>query len=389
MRRLPSFVLSALSSRHSAAAVFLAIFLAGIVLVPTTICPASDRKENSSTVQGMLRREKDRAERQRREIKSLKTHEAKLGQRLRDIENRVAALTRGIESQQQALDDIESHAENARVRYLQLADHRSHVAKRLRGLLAALWPVHLQNLQSRFGSLDNWPSADRHFTWLAAIYRQTRTAFGQAVEATRQMQANLQEQQELAQAARDQLAQVNALKDRLLTDRLDLRAGLREISGRKMDLQQKLNDILKVIKDLNYRLDSSQSKSLNRHSRLLPWPAQGRVVASFSPNANPPVRGIGLALPSGATIRSVSWGKVVHNDVLRGFGRVVIIYHGEDYYSLYAFLGDGLVATGQKVKPNDPIGRAGFYPEADGPGLYFELRLGQKAINPINWLSPR
>ncbi|MGE4553475.1 MAG: murein hydrolase activator EnvC [Desulfovibrionaceae bacterium] len=341
-----------------------------------------------SKVKEMLELEKDRAERQRRQIEALKTREAELGERLEGIEARMAGLTKEIGVQQARLDDIEAKAADTKGQYERLAAHRGELADRLRHLLGALWPVHLQSLQSRFGALDDWQSVDRLFTWLAAVYDRTRATFAEALEATRQMHANLVEQERLAEAARDQLGQVNALKDRLLQDRLDLRAGLRRVSGEKLDLQQELNDILSVIKDLNYRIDSRKAKRFAENKQLLPWPAQGRVVADFAPRADPPVRGVGLALAPGASVHSVFWGKVVHNDVLRGFGRVIIIYHGNDYYSLYAFLGDGFVSTGQEVEKDEAIGQAGFYPAADGPGLYFELRLGQKAINPMNWLSP-
>lgn len=364
----------------------LALVLAALLLASAP--PARAQDGDMGKVKEMLQLEKDRAEQQRREIDALKTREAELAKRLEGIEARMAGLSREIAVQQGRLDDIESKAADTLDQYEALSDRRKVLAGRLRQLLATLWPVHLQSLQSRFGTLDDWQSLDRLFTWLAAIYGRTRTTFAEALEATRLMHANLLEQQRLAEAARDQLGQVNALKDRLLQDRLDLRASLRKVSGEKLDLEQELGDILSVIKDLNYRIDSQKAKRFGENKMLLPWPAKGRVVADFAPGADPPVRGVGLALAPGASVRSVFWGKVVHNDVLRGFGRVVIIYHGNDYYSLYAFLGDGFVASGQEVEKDEAIGQAGFYPAADGPGLYFELRLGQKAINPMNWLSP-
>ena len=81
-------------------------------------------------------------------------------------------------------------------------------------------------------------------------------------------------------------------------------------------------------------------------------------------------------------MQSIFWGKVVHNDTLRGFGHVVIVYHGFDYYSLYAYLSETYVRNGQEVEKDEPLGVVGYYPKADGPGLYFELRFHQKPINP-------
>jgi murein DD-endopeptidase MepM/ murein hydrolase activator NlpD len=39
------------------------------------------------------------------------------------------------------------------------------------------------------------------------------------------------------------------------------------------------------------------------------------------------------------------------------------------------------------VENGESLGQAGFYPLAKGAGLYFELRFGQKAINPEQWLG--
>ena len=61
-------------------------------------------------------------------------------------------------------------------------------------------------------------------------------------------------------------------------------------------------------------------------------------------------------------------GKVVHDDVLRGFGRVIILLHDESWYSLYAFLAESKVDMGQEVKAAQPIGLAGFYPRRTGRG---------------------
>jgi septal ring factor EnvC (AmiA/AmiB activator) len=97
---------------------------------------------------------------------------------------------------------------------------------------------------------------------------------------------------------------------------------------------------------------------------------------------------LSLALNKDDSVRAVSWGKVVYDDQLRGFGRVIIVFHGKDYYSLYAFLSQSRVKVGQKIEKGEIIGQCGYYPRIKGTGLYFELRFRQKAINPLLWLEP-
>ena len=117
-----------------------------------------------------------------------------------------------------------------------------------------------------------------------------------------------------------------------------------------------------------------------------PWPAKGKVVVRYAPNASPPVRGIGLSLAANAEVRAVAWGKVVHSDVLRGLGYVVVLMHPKQYYTVYAHLSGSPYKVGQEVKQGAVLGRAGHYPPAGGPGIYFELRSHEKAVNPETWL---
>ena len=120
-----------------------------------------------------------------------------------------------------------------------------------------------------------------------------------------------------------------------------------------------------------------------------PWPAKGKVVVRYAPGASPPVRGIGLSLAANAEVRAVAWGKVVHSDVLRGLGYVVVLMHPKQYYTVYAHLTGSPYKVGQEVKQGAVLGRAGHYPPAGGPGIYFELRSHEKAVNPETWLSRR
>ncbi len=120
-----------------------------------------------------------------------------------------------------------------------------------------------------------------------------------------------------------------------------------------------------------------------------PWPAKGKVVVRYAPGASPPVRGIGMSMAANGEVRAVAWGKVVHSDVLRGLGYVVVLMHPKQYYTVYAHLTGSPYKVGQEVKQGAVLGRAGHYPPAGGPGIYFELRSHEKAVNPETWLARR
>jgi septal ring factor EnvC (AmiA/AmiB activator) len=203
------------------------------------------------------------------------------------------------------------------------------------------------------------------------------------------MAANLEEQSRLARIAADQLSTINESKDELLRKRLSVRRSIRSTETNITSLEKELQNILGVIKALNYKLKTQRTKHFADNRKLLPWPAKGKIASTFSPWSKPARRGIGLQTAANAEVKSVFWGKVVHADIMRGFGQVVIVYHGHDYYSVYAYLSRALVEPGQEVEKDEPIGTAGFDPRTKKPGLYFELRLGSKPINPVKWLFPK
>jgi septal ring factor EnvC (AmiA/AmiB activator) len=236
-------------------------------------------------------------------------------------------------------------------------------------------------------NLKTWEEVDRQFTWLASIYSTVEEKAETLAEQSQELQHNLKEQRQLKSQISSQIDKIQNTKDKLLQDKLTYLHRMQEVRAKRLAKEEQLKMIQETVKDLQYKLKLLTTRQFAQLKGHIPWPARGNIVVSFSPSANPPQRGLGMALSSKQDIQAVSWGKVVHNDQLRGFGHVVILFHGQDYYSLYAYLSNSRVRTGQDVEKGEILGQAGFYPPAKGPGLYFELRFRQKAINPKVWLK--
>ncbi len=123
----------------------------------------------------------------------------------------------------------------------------------------------------------------------------------------------------------------------------------------------------------------------------LQWPGVGEVVRRFGRQKHPEFddtifsRGIELH-PFGAEVSAVYGGKVVHADDLRGVGKVVIVSHGEDYYTIYAHLKALFVAVGDRVKQGKSVGDVSL---TEKGRLYFEIRHRRKSLDPLAWLIKR
>ncbi|MGE4265302.1 MAG: murein hydrolase activator EnvC [Desulfovibrio sp.] len=335
-----------------------------------------------------LQSERKKADERKSVAQKLAEREKALTGRLDEIESRMKAAQARIIKQEEALDVIRKEEARYAEEYERVRVKREQSVRELRRLLELLWPINAQGMHEGARLADSWDSADRRFQWNSAAYGRARAMLEDVRSQERELAGVLARQKELEAQVDRQLAVINADKDVLLRDRLAVNARIRHVSTQRRDIEGELQAIIKTIQQLNYQLVSQRSRKFDSFKAALPWPVAGRVVTAFAPEGKPARRGIGLATGAGATVRSVFWGKVVHNDVLRGLGKVVILYHSGDYYSLYAYLSDVNVETGQDVEKDEPIGHAGYYPEAHGNGLYFELRFRQKPINPQLWLMP-
>ena len=125
----------------------------------------------------------------------------------------------------------------------------------------------------------------------------------------------------------------------------------------------------------------------------LEWPAQGSVIGHMGLETHPrfgtQVRndGIDIAVPLGTPVRAVAKGRVdFANDDYEGVGGMVVLNHGDGYYTIYSHLSEVNVSTGVEVQPGAVVGRSGETGSLKGPVLHFEVRKGATPLNPESWL---
>lgn len=95
--------------------------------------------------------------------------------------------------------------------------------------------------------------------------------------------------------------------------------------------------------------------------------------------------GLEIRAPLGATVRAVFAGRVAFADRYGSYGRIVILDHGERFYTVSGNLGSFDVKVGDEVSAGERIGAVGD--EGQGPMLYFELRRGSQTMPPGPWLG--
>ncbi|WP_377702863.1 peptidoglycan DD-metalloendopeptidase family protein [Pseudoduganella sp. UC29_71] len=118
-------------------------------------------------------------------------------------------------------------------------------------------------------------------------------------------------------------------------------------------------------------------------------PVAGKVAARFGSKRGdgPSWKGMFIRAAEGADVHTVASGRVVHASWLRGFGNLIIIDHGGQYWSLYANNQSLLRRVGEVVKAGDVIAAAGNTGGNEESGLYFELRHKGKEFDPASWVK--
>lgn len=99
-------------------------------------------------------------------------------------------------------------------------------------------------------------------------------------------------------------------------------------------------------------------------------------------------KGVDFAVEIGDPVYSVADGEVRFAGWFRGYGKLVIVDHGEDYFTVLGHLDEIDVEVGDQVRGGDRIGVAGETGSLSGPRLYFEIRKGSGALDPADWLLP-
>lgn len=116
------------------------------------------------------------------------------------------------------------------------------------------------------------------------------------------------------------------------------------------------------------------------------WPANGKIVGTFSENGS---KGIDIAGKAGDPVIAAGDGRVVYSGTgLRGYGKLVIIKHNATYLSAYAHNQNILVKEGQSVTKGQKIAEMGNT-DADQVKLHFEVRRQGKPVDPLKHLPSR
>ncbi len=323
-------------------------------------------------------------------------------QALNTARKKVARLSADLEALAQRMDALQQQYQEIEQRS---ARNETYVAGRLAALYKLSW----------LGKFNVLASADSMFDFFANkrtlehILAHDETVMAELAKDKADMQALLAQlaaRRDEKQAASEDLAQ------RIETMKIEQakRESLLKAVRSKKSLQLAAIDALKAsVRDLDRTLAAFQSeprpapsavptvtvkeKPFAELKGLLMMPVKGRIISFFGHHKDSRFNvtnfqsGINIKADRGEPIRAVYSGKTLFSDWFKGFGNMIIIDHGDHYYTVYAHLEEQFKKKGDPVEAGEVIATVGDTGSLTGSGLHFEVRHHGKPMNPLGWIK--
>lgn len=125
-------------------------------------------------------------------------------------------------------------------------------------------------------------------------------------------------------------------------------------------------------------------------------PISGPITSPFGYRTHPIFKskifhsGIDIGGPNGGAIRAANSGKVIYSGWYGGYGKVVILdhgnYNGKATTTLYGHMSNYIVGAGDVVRKGQVVGYEGSTGYSTGPHCHFEVRVNGRPQNPLNYL---
>jgi septal ring factor EnvC (AmiA/AmiB activator) len=381
-----------------------------LVLTATLAAPQGDR----GPTEALSRRASDRLESLRQEADRLASEERTLLGDLRKLEidrqiknEEFTQTTARAASTARELTAIDEQI--ARIEQEDLAD-RPELKTRLVALYKLGQGRYLRMMLS-VSDVRRVGQASRVVSSIAARDRERIASYQQRLNTLKTSRATLQTRAAELSALRLDAERARAAADRAIAARNALIANIdsardlnAQFAGELEMAHQKLQSTLKAVGGT--AAAEPVTLPLRPFRGDLDWPVGGRVREPFGKivNGRPASNGIEIAAAEGTPVRAIHDGTVAFADTFSGFGRLVIIDHGGQAFSLYGNLLDMAVSVGARVAHADVVGTVGALlatsssapvapaaPVASGgdAGLYFELRIDGRPVDPLQWLRKK
>ncbi len=119
------------------------------------------------------------------------------------------------------------------------------------------------------------------------------------------------------------------------------------------------------------------------------WPVKGKVISGFGRRGSGMHNdGINIAADPNTPVKAADGGTVIYaGNELAGYGNLLLVRHANGFVTAYAHAKKLLVDRGDKVRQGQTVALVGATGDVDRPQLHFEIRKGDRAVDPNRYLN--
>ena len=388
----------------------LAVALAVLAVAPAAAQtkrddPLQAEQRKLQQTQKQLKEEKERAA-------AARARETSLLAELEDIDRRLSAKKGEVARLETRIKKAQGDVQMFRGEISRLERQRTGQVAALAGRLRAMYRVHAQG-----GALPVILSGEdpvtravtvRHLASLATldarVIQEYRVTSERLADRKGKEEAQQQELAGLHEDAKREQAEVDreAAKRRVILAKVrDERAYHERMVGELTEASHRLEAFIRELQAKQRKLAripppkggvEGPAVGFGALKGRLPWPTEGRIVTGFGAQVHPRFgtrtfrNGVDIEAAVGREVLAVHGGHVIYTGWFKGYGNLIIVDHGNEYYTLYAHIAEIEAKEGEDVRQGQRIGTVGDTGSLAGPRLYFEVRYQGKPQDPEQWL---
>jgi septal ring factor EnvC (AmiA/AmiB activator) len=362
--------------------------------------------------------DKQQLQRLKREMSEKKKELKRADRKERSILSELETIERGIQTGSEELTGQKKRLSASEAALLEVEQNNTALNRELSELklyysrrLRALYKLGRGGYAVAILSPDGLGRTLKRIKYLGMIADRDRVIIREYGNALKKLAAR---QAELAEKKNELLARrrvVAAKKAELEARKLKKAVILASVRNEKGQYEQSLREMEEasaslwaMIKKAEQRKrDAKGTPPVSRQGRetadrdrtRLPWPLEGQVLTRFGMQRHPQFgtmvfrRGIEIQAREGESVRAVRDGQVAYADWYKGYGKLMILDHGNGFYTLYGNLSRLDLNKGDQVVRGQALGLAGETGSLKGSKLYFEIRRNGEAQDPIQWLAKK
>lgn len=388
---------------------------AAIIASPAALLAQGDLQREIRDSQRRLEEVRADRARLRLEMGSLQNQARDVSAELRNIEQQLSASRSTLAEIEFQSDAMATLIEGTTTTLLQTRERLSQAKAVLQRRLRDIYkrgPLHTVKVLLGADSFSDLLTRYRYLQMIATydrtIVERVGLLEGQLVERGDRLNDNMRDLGRIRVNRLSEVAQLRVVEGDHQSTLSQFRSAEEQNTNQIEELDGDEIRLTELIADLETRRREAEARRTTRAGPAtlavgdkgsLDWPVDGDLIYEFGPQrqSNGTIlrwNGIGIRASAGTPVRAVRAGTVALAGPLEGYGRSVMLSHGDGFYTLYLYLEDIGVVQGREVEAGQVIGTVGGTETPEGAHVEFQVRApiaggSPEAQDPILWLKSR